>query len=72
MRSEIAIAEGGRLAPGASDRRMSLAFVVLLSLPALIGLGGSEAGARGSLPAAGTGSRGTSATARCATGARTR
>ena len=46
MRSEIAIGEGGRLAPGASDRRMSLAFVVLLSLPALIGLGGSEAGAR--------------------------
>jgi len=46
MRREIAIAEGSRLMPDARDRALGLAFVVLLSLPAVIGLGASEAGAR--------------------------
>ena len=46
MRSGIAIAEEGTLAPGASDRWLALAFLVLLSVPALLGLGGGEARAR--------------------------
>ncbi|HET6981150.1 MAG TPA: hypothetical protein VFI53_03370 [Myxococcaceae bacterium] len=46
MRREIAIAEGSRLLPDARDRSLGLAFVLLLSLPALIGLEGNEAGAR--------------------------
>jgi hypothetical protein len=46
MRSGIAIAEEGPLAAGRSDRWLSLAFLVLLSLPVLLGLGGGEARAR--------------------------
>ena len=46
MRSGLAIAEAGTLSPGASDRWVGLAFVVLLSVPAVVGLGGNEARAR--------------------------
>jgi hypothetical protein len=46
MRSGLAIAEERPLAAGASDRWLAAAFVVLLCLPGLIGLGGDEARAR--------------------------
>ena len=46
MRSELAIAERAATAPGASDRWLALAFAALLSVPALLGLGGSEVRAR--------------------------
>ena len=43
MRSGIAIAEEGTLVAGRSDRWLAVAFVALLCLPALLGLGGGEA-----------------------------
>jgi len=46
MRSGLAIAEERPLAAAASDRWLTIAFVVLLSLPALLALGGGEARAR--------------------------
>ncbi|HEY1334896.1 MAG TPA: hypothetical protein VGF31_11620, partial [Myxococcaceae bacterium] len=46
MRSGLVIAEERPLAAGASDRWLAIAFVVLLSLPALLSLGGDEARAR--------------------------
>jgi len=46
MRSGLVIAEERPLATGVSDRWLSIAFVVLLSLPALLSLGGDEARAR--------------------------
>jgi len=46
MRSGIAIAEEGTLATARSDRWLAVAFVALLSMPALLGLGGGEARAR--------------------------
>ena len=46
MRSGLAIAEGRSLTSAASDRWLALAFVALLCLPALLGLGGDEARAR--------------------------
>jgi len=46
MRSDLAIAEERPLAAGASDRWLAVTFVVLLSLPALLSLGGDEALAR--------------------------
>ena len=46
MRSELAITEERPLAAGASDRWLAVAFVVLLSLPAALSLGGDERRAR--------------------------